>query len=100
MRITEKPSKSDASSNSHTDDMFTWKWAYLFGMCIVQPQDSGGLLHSSSVQFPCVISVEFVGNSKQLQWPDSVHLSLAYTDYSFCSFVSYFNFFLSFEMQL
>ena len=48
-----------------------------------QLRDSSGLLHSSSVQFQQVICVEFFGNSEQLQQHDSVHLSSAYTNYSF-----------------
>jgi len=79
-----KSSKSDGHSNSHTDELFTRRWACSFGTC-VQPTDFDGLLHSSNLQFRCVISVEFLGNSKQSQRHDSVNLSSAYTDYSFSS---------------
>jgi len=29
----KKTSKSGAHSNGHTDELFTWKWACLFGVC-------------------------------------------------------------------
>jgi len=58
----------------HGSGVFIW---------CVQPLDSGGLLHSSSIQFRWVISWEFFGNSMQLQRHDSVHLSSSYTDNSF-----------------
>jgi len=52
----------------------------------MQLWDSDGLLQRVK-RTVSVISVEFFGNSKQLQQHDRVYLSSAYTDDSFSSFV-------------